>query len=47
MRGSAPVRSIGQSQCCYRPRAIEYEYRTLTRPEYDYEGTNVCFAECR
>ncbi|MBU6236379.1 MAG: hypothetical protein KGQ51_01040 [Planctomycetes bacterium] len=35
---SVPVRNIGQSRCCYRRRAIEYEYRTLTRPEYEYEG---------
>jgi hypothetical protein len=32
-----PVRSIGPSRCCYRRRAIEYEYRTLMRPEYEYE----------
>ena len=40
MRYSVPVRSVGQSRCRYRRRAIEYEYeyRTLARPEYEYEG---------
>ncbi len=29
MHCSVPVRSVGQSRCRYRRRAIEYEYRPL------------------
>jgi len=34
-RCSAAVQSIGQSRCCHGPGAIEHEYRTLSRPEYE------------
>ena len=38
MHCSVRVRGVGQSRCRYRRRAVEYEYRTLARPEYEYEG---------
>ena len=32
MHCSVPVRSVGQSRCRYRRRAIEYEYEYEYRP---------------